>query len=98
MARPVTTLIIEFIWESGVFGLEGAVASMVAIPTKPLHCARPAPLMVGLPEAEAKIDDRIDMGMGVGDMKDGFPTLHSTGMDMTLVGDMLNIPVAVNCT
>lgn len=98
LARPVTTLIIEFICESGVFGFEGAVASMVTMPTKPLHCANPVPLIVGLPEDDAKIDDRIDIGIGVGDINGGFPTLHITGMDMTLVGDMLNIPVAMNCT
>jgi hypothetical protein len=99
-ARPVITLIIEFICESGVLGFDGAVASMVAIPTKPLHCARPLPSMVGVPAAaaDAKIEECIDIGMGVGDMKGGFPTLHSTGMDMTLEGDMLNIPVAMNCT
>jgi hypothetical protein len=95
-ARPVTTLIIEFICESGVFGFAGAVASIVAMPTKPLHCAMPLPLIVGM--AAPDIDDDIDMGMGVDDMNGGFPTLHITGIDMTLVGDMLNMPVAINCT
>lgn len=94
----MTTLIIEFICESGVLGFEGAVASMVTIPTKPLHCAMPVPLIVGMPEDDAKIEDRIDIGIGVGDMNGGLPTLHITGMDMTLAGAILNIPVAMNCT
>jgi hypothetical protein len=91
-AIPETTLIIEFICDMGVLGSAGAVASIVTIPVNPLHCATPLAVMVGVLEGD--ID--IDMGMGVGDMKGGFPTLQSTGCDITGVGAMLNVAVAVN--
>lgn len=89
-------LIIEFICDSGTFGSIGAVASMVTMPTKPLHCAMPVPLMLGVPLDIRDTPADMDMGMGVGDMKGGLPTLHVTAIDVTEVGDMLNMPVAMN--
>jgi hypothetical protein len=83
-----------------MLGSAGAVASIVAIPMNPLHWARPLASMLG-PRGEAAAIDILDgmgvvMGEGVGVMNAGFPTLHSTGGDMTVIGAMLNVPVAVN--
>lgn len=43
-------------------------------------------------------DIAMGIGMGVGDMTGGFPTLQSTGGDITVIGAMLNVPVAMNWT
>lgn len=90
--RPDTVLIIAFICEMGMLGSAGAVASMVAIPVNPLHRAMPLASMLG------PVDMAMDMGIGVGDMKGGLPTLQSTGVDVSVIGAMLKVPVAMNCT
>ncbi len=92
---PETVLIIEFICEMGTLGSAGAVASIVTIPINPLHCARPLAVMLG-PGDAADVPMDIDMGVGVADMNDGFPTLQSTGGDITVIGAMLNVAVAMN--
>ena len=89
---PDTVLIIAFICVMGMLGSAGAVASMVVIPVNPLHCATPLASILG------PVDMATDIGIGVGDMKDGLPTLQSTGGDVTVIGAMLKVPVAMNCT
>jgi hypothetical protein len=83
-----------------MLGSAGAVASMVTSPVNPLHWAKPLASMLGPLDAAAAadIDMGVGMGMGVGvaDMNPGFPTLQRTGGDITVVGDMLNVAVAVN--
>src|SRR5215471_4142103 len=82
---PLTVTVIEVICRSGISGSVGAVASMIALPTKPLHCARPLTSMVAA-------------GMVGGGEPNGLPILHSTGVDITVIGAILNVPVAMNCT
>jgi hypothetical protein len=85
-----------------MLGSAGAVASMVTSPVNPLHWAKPLASMLGpldaAAAAAADIDMGVGMGMGVGvaDMNAGFPTLQRTGGDITVVGAMLNVAVAVN--
>jgi hypothetical protein len=50
------------------------------------------------PGGGATAIDMLDVGVAVADMKDGFPTLQRTGGDITVIGAMLNVAVAVNCT
>lgn len=101
-AIPVTFLVIWLICETGMLGSAGAVASIVTIPVNPLHWARPLASMLGPVDWAADIDMGVGMGMGVAvgigvaDMNGGFPTLQSTGGDITVVGAMLNVAVAVN--
>jgi hypothetical protein len=94
-AIPVTFLVIWLICEIAMLGSAGAVASMVTSPVNPLHCAKPLALMLG-PGGGATAIDMLDVGAGVADMKDGFPTLQRTGGDITVIGAMLNVAVAVN--
>ncbi len=59
---------------------------MVAIPTKPLHRATPLASTLGCP---------VDMATG-GCGKNGFPMLQRTIGDITVIGAILNPPVAMN--
>lgn len=59
---------------------------MVAIPANPLHCARPfaSTLAAG------------DIPADIGCAANGFPMLQRTGGDITVIGAILNVPIAVN--
>ncbi len=92
---PVTVAIMLFICEMGMFGSAGAAAWIVTMPVNPLHCAIPLGVMLGWPDAMG--EGFMDMDIGIGDMEDVF-TVQSTGGDITVIGAMLNVPVAVNCT
>jgi len=83
---PETFRVIAVIEEIGALVSAGAVASIVAIPTKPLHCATPFPSMLGLGDMEA---------IGIG-FANGSPMLQRTAGDMTDIGAILNPPVATN--
>ncbi len=93
-AIPDTFMVMALICEIGIVGSTGAVASTVAIPTKPLHCARPLASTVGDPE-DMELDD-IVIGMGIAG--NGLPMLHITGGEATVIGAMLNVAVAMNWT
>ena len=80
---PLTVLVIEVIPRSGISGSVGAVASTMTLPTKPLHCARP-------------VESMLAAGMVGGGELNGLPMLHSTAGDITVIGAILNVPVAVN--
>lgn len=80
---PVTFMLFMLIWESGMFGSIGAVASTVIIPMKPEHCARPFVLML--------------TPIGAGCVENGLPSDHLTGTFADM-GAMLKFPMAVNCT
>lgn len=80
---PVTFMLFMLIWESGMLGSIGAVASTVIIPMKPEHCARPFAFML--------------TPIGAGCMENGLPSDHRTGTFADM-GDMLKFPMAVNCT
>jgi hypothetical protein len=80
---PVTFMVLIVIFESGMFGSTGAVASIMTIPVKPVHWARP--FMSTLTPA------------GTGCAENGFPTDHRTGV-AAIMGSMLKFPMAVNCT
>jgi hypothetical protein len=84
---PETFLVIEFICETDMLGSAGAVASMVAIPTKPLHCATPLGPMLGC---------AVDMPVGIGAAENGSPILQRTMGEVTVMGAMVNVPVAMN--
>jgi hypothetical protein len=94
-AMPVTFRVIWLICATVMLGSAGAVASIVTIPLNPLHWAKPLLSMLG-PVAEATDVDMLDIGVGVAAMKAGFPILHRTGGDITVIGAMLNVPVAAN--
>ena len=80
---PVTFTVVIVIFESGMLGSMGAVASIVTIPVKPEHWARP--FMSTLTPA------------GTGCKEKGFPIDHRTGV-IAVMGAMLKFPMAVNCT
>jgi len=80
---PLTFMVVIVIFESGMFGSMGAVASIVIVPVKPEHWARP--FMSTLTPA------------GTGCVENGFPIDHRTGV-IAIMGSMLKFPVAVNCT
>lgn len=80
---PVTFMLFILIWEIGMFGSIGAVASTVIIPIKPEHCARPLALML--------------TPIGGGCVENGLPRDHRTGTFADM-GDMLKFPMAMNCT
>jgi len=84
----------DVICETDMFGSMGAVAWMVTVPTKPLHCAIPLALMV-TPDAMGLImeDDLEDIGI----IGKGLPTVQST-CGVAVIGSMLKWAVAVNCT
>lgn len=81
---PLTFRVIMFIMESDMFGSMGAVATIGTVPTNPEQWA--IPLASRLTPA----------GCGCAEPK-GMRD-HSTGGDITDMGFMLYIPVAVNCT
>jgi hypothetical protein len=60
---------------------------------KPLHCATPFVSMVGL--ADIALMDIPIIGGGI---EDEVPMLQSTGGDLTVIGAMLKVAVAVNGT
>lgn len=71
---------------------------MVTFPTKPLHSAKPLAFTLGVagaPESDGFGPE--DMGIGIG-VAIGLPMLHTTGGDVTVIGAMLKVPVAVNWT
>ena len=80
---PVTFMLFMLIWESGMLGSIGAVASTVIIPMKPEHWARPFALML--------------TPIGAGCEENGLPRDHRTGTFADM-GAMLKFPMAVNCT
>ena len=82
-AMPVTFMVLMVIFESGMFGSMGAVASIMTIPVKPEHWA--SPFMSTLTPA------------GTGCAENGFPTDHRTGV-AAVMGSILKFPMAVNCT
>lgn len=82
-AMPVAFMVLMVIFESGMFGSTGAVASIVTIPVKPEHRARP--FMSTLTPA------------GTGCAENGFPIDHRTGV-AAIMGSILKFPMAVNCT
>ena len=82
-AMPVTFMVLIVIFESGMFGSMGAVASIMTIPVKPEHRARP--FMSTLTPA------------GTGCAENGFPIDHRTGV-AAVMGSILKFPMAVNCT
>ena len=82
-AVPLTVAVIEVICRIGISGSVGAVASTITLPTKPLHCARP-------------LASTLAAGMLTGGEPNGLPMLHSTGGDITVTGDIVNVPMAVN--
>ena len=86
---PETFLVIAFICEIPMLGSAGAVASMVTIPTKPLHRA------TALPSILAAIFAMVDMPIGIGVAK-GLPILQCTAGDMIDMGAILNVAVAMN--
>ena len=92
-AMPETFAVMAVICETAMLGSAGAVATTLAIPTKPLHCARPLPSTLGCPLIIV-----VDMPIGMGCVPNGLPMLQRTVGDMTVMGAMLNVPVAINCT
>ena len=80
---PVTFMVLIVIFESGMFESMGAVASIMTIPLKPEHWARP--FISTLTPA------------GTGCAENGFPTDHRTGV-AAIMGSILKFPMAVNCT
>jgi hypothetical protein len=80
---PETFMVIMVIFESGILGSMGAVASIMTIPVKPEHWARP--FISTLTPA------------GTGCVENGFPTDHRTGV-AAVMGSMLKFPMAINCT
>ena len=80
---PATLDVIIDICESGMFGSMGAVAWIVTVPTKVVHCAIPFALML-TPDG--------------GDMdENGFPIDQRT-CGVPVIGVMLKSPMAENCT
>ena len=80
---PVTFIVLMVIFESGMFGSMGAVASIMTVPVKPEHRARP--FISTLTPA------------GTGCAENGFPIDHRTGV-AAVMGSILKFPMAVNCT
>lgn len=90
-AMPETFLVIAFICEIAMLGSAGAVASTVAMPTKPLHCATPLPSIVGV----AAMVAMLDMPTGIG-VANGLPMLQCTAGDIIDMGAILNVALAMN--
>lgn len=88
-AIPETLIVLAVICDIGIFGSTGAVACTETIPMKPLHCATPLGVMVG------GEDDMVLIGVVVVG-GNGFPMLHNTCGDVTVMGAMLKDAVAVN--
>jgi hypothetical protein len=78
---PVTFIVLIVIFERGMFGSTGAVASIMTIPVEPEHWARP--FMSTLTPA------------GTGCAENGLPTDHRTGV-AAIMGSMLKLPIAEN--
>ena len=80
---PVTFMVLIVICDIAMLGSAGEVASTVIIPMNPEHWARPFASML--------------TPVGAGWVENGFPSDHLTGK-FADIGDMLKVPIAVNCT
>lgn len=79
---PATFDVIMVIFDSGILGSMGAVASIMMVPTKPEQCAIPLASTV--------------TPAGTGAAVNAIPIDHIAGGDITFMGAMLYMPVAVN--
>ncbi len=80
---PVTFMVLIVIWEIGIFGSTGDVASTAIIPVNPEHWARPFASML--------------TPAGTGCVEKGLPKDQRTG-GFAVIGAMLKVPMAMNCT
>lgn len=80
---PITFIVFMFIWETGMLGSMGEVASTVIIPMKPEHRATPFASML--------------TPAGTACKENGLPRDHSTG-GVAVIGAMLYVPMAVKRT
>jgi hypothetical protein len=80
----VTFWLIIPIWDIGIPGVIGAVASTVTVPLNVVHCAIPFWSMV--------------TPAGTGMEENGGPMVHIGWGIMAVIGSMLKWPVALNCT